>query len=74
MSYESVPDGELAAVVTYLEMRAPPDLDVPKSGLSLRRIQVPQPHHYRELFRLIGAPWLWFSRLMLDDAHLAEII
>jgi GNAT superfamily N-acetyltransferase len=74
MSYESVPDGELAAVVTYLEMRAPPDLDVPKSGLSLRRIRVPQPQHYRELFRLIGAPWLWFSRLMLDDAHLAEII
>ena len=74
MSYEAVPEGELAAVVTYLEMRAPPDRAGPGSILSLRRVQVPQPEHYRELFRLIGAPWLWFSRLTLDDAHLAAII
>src|SRR5438105_13232255 len=71
---ESVADGELAAVVTYLEMRAPPEQEVPSSDLALHRIEVPQPQHYRELFRLIGAPWLWFSRLTLDDAHLAEII
>jgi GNAT superfamily N-acetyltransferase len=74
MSYETVPDGELAAVVTYLEMRAPPDQPVPSSSLSLKRVEVPQPEHYRELFRLIGAPWLWFSRLIVDDAHLAAII
>jgi GNAT superfamily N-acetyltransferase len=74
MSYEAVPDGELAAVVTYLEMRAPPELEVPFSPLSLRRVEVPQPEHYRELFRRIGSPWLWFSRLILDDAHLASII
>jgi GNAT superfamily N-acetyltransferase len=74
MSYEAVPDGELAAVVTYLEMRAPADQPVIWSPLSLTRVEVPTPEHYRELFRLIGAPWLWFSRLLLDDAHLAEII
>ena len=74
MSYEPVPDGELAAVVTYLEMRAPPSQEIPSSPLSLKRVEVPQPEHYRELFRLIGAPWLWFSRLILDDAHLAAII
>jgi GNAT superfamily N-acetyltransferase len=74
MSYESVPDGELAAVVTYLEMQRPPDHPVPASTLRLERVEVPQPEHYRELFRLIGGPWLWFSRLVLDDAHLAEII
>jgi len=74
MSYESLPDGELAAVVTYLEMRAPPDRSVPPSPLSLKRVEVPEPEHYRELFRRVGAPWLWFSRLTLDDAHLAEII
>jgi GNAT superfamily N-acetyltransferase len=44
------------------------------SPLSLKRLEVPQPEHYRDLFRLVGAPWLWFSRLLLDDAHLAEII
>ena len=74
MSYESVADGELAAVVTYLEMRSPPDQSIPASSLRLERVEVPQPEHYRELFRLIGGPWLWFSRLLLDDAHLAEII
>jgi GNAT superfamily N-acetyltransferase len=74
VSYESVPDNEVAAVVTYLEMRAPGEQPVPPSTLSLKRVEVPQPEHYRELFRLIGAPWLWFSRLILDDAHLAAII
>jgi GNAT superfamily N-acetyltransferase len=74
MSYETVPDGELAAVVTYLEMRSPPELDAPSSPLSLNSIEVPDPEHYRALFRLVGAPWLWFSRLALDDAHLAAII
>ncbi|MES2137182.1 MAG: GNAT family N-acetyltransferase [Pseudomonadota bacterium] len=74
MSYEPLPDTELAAVVTYLEMQAPPEHSVPPSSLSLRRVEVPEPDHYRRLFKLIGGPWLWFSRLILDDAHLAEII
>jgi GNAT superfamily N-acetyltransferase len=74
MTYDPVPEGELAAVVTYLEMTQPPDHAVPQSPLTLNRIDVPQPEHYRTLFRLIGSRWLWFSRLTLDDAHLAEII
>jgi GNAT superfamily N-acetyltransferase len=74
MSYEPVPDGELATVVIYLEMRSPPEQSIPSSALSLKRVEVPQPEHYRDLFRLIGAPWLWFSRLILDDAHLAAIV
>ena len=74
MSYEAIPDGELAAVVTYLEMRSPVEQPVIWSPLSLNRIEVPDPEHYRALFKLVGAPWLWFSRLTLDDAHLAEII
>jgi GNAT superfamily N-acetyltransferase len=74
MSYEHLRDGELAAVVTYLEIRERPVVAVPHSTLSLKRVEVPQPEHYRELFRLVGAPWLWFSRLVMDDAHLASII
>ncbi len=74
MTYDPVPEGELAAVVTYLEMRQPPDPQLLSSSLTLNRIDVPQPEHYRTLFRLIGSRWLWFSRLTLDDAHLAEII
>jgi GNAT superfamily N-acetyltransferase len=74
MSYEEVADGELAAVVTYLEMRAQPPQATPPSSLSLRRIEDPHPQRYRELFRLVGSPWLWFSRLIMDDAALSAII
>ena len=74
MAYEPVPDGELAAVVTYLEMHERPDAEVPPSPLSLRRIEEPAAEPYRALFRLVGAPWLWFSRLTIDDAALEAII
>lgn len=74
MSYEAVADNELAAVVTYLEMREPSDGNVPKSSLKLRRIERPDASTYRALFRLVGAPWLWFSRLVMDDAKLDAII
>lgn len=74
MSYDPLPDSDLAAVVTYLEMRAPPRSEVPASPLSLRRIEQPAAEQYRALFRLVGAPWLWFSRLVLDDAALEAII
>ncbi len=74
MSYEVLQEREIAAVVTYLEMRSPPGELVPFSELTLDRVQVPEPRHYKDLFQMIGARWLWFSRLTLDDAHLAEII
>jgi GNAT superfamily N-acetyltransferase len=74
MSDRVLPDRELAAVVTYLEMHAPPAQHVPASALSLKRIESPEPDSYRALFRLVGAPWLWFSRLVIDDAKLAAII
>jgi GNAT superfamily N-acetyltransferase len=74
MSYEAVPDGELAAVVTYLDMLEPPQQPSPPSRLSLQRIEQPEPERYRELFRLVGAPWLWFSRLIMADDSLSAII
>ncbi len=74
MSCEPVTDGELAAVVTFLEMRKPPTGQVPASSLSLRRIADPDVDHYRQLFRRVGQTWLWFSRLMLSDERLIEII
>jgi len=74
VSYEPVADNQLAAVVTYLEMRQRPVAKVPPSQLSLRWVQQPLLDDYRRLFRLIGAPWLWFSRLIMDDLKLAAII
>lgn len=74
VSYEAVANGELAAVVTFLEMRARPSIQIPQSSLRLRRNERPEVASYRELFRRIGAPWLWFSRLIMDDARLAAIL
>ncbi len=74
MSYEPVPDGHLAAVVTFLEMHAPPASELAESTLRLRRVPDPDPENYRALFRKVGAPWLWFSRLELSDEALAAII
>ena len=74
MTYMPLAGGEVAAVVTYLEMREPPAQPVPSSTLSLRRIENPRPDEYRALFRLVGARWLWFSRLIMDDGKLAGIV
>ena len=74
MSYQPVAEGELAAVVTFLEMRAPPTGEIPPSTLRLRRVERPEPDAYRALYRKVGAPWLWFSRLAMTDAELEAII
>ena len=74
MSYDSVPDGELAAVVTYLEMLEPPAAEVPQSTLRLRRVVEPDPDQYRALFRKVGSNWLWFSRLTMRDQELEAIL
>jgi len=74
MSYTDLPDGEIAAVVTFLEMLEPPTWQVPASSLSLRRFVEADAGDYRQLFRRVGQTWLWFSRLLLDDRDLEEII
>jgi GNAT superfamily N-acetyltransferase len=74
VSYDDVRNGDLAAVVTFLEMREKPRQAVPPSPLSLRRIENPHTNVYRSLFRQVGSQWLWFSRLVMDDAKLAAII
>lgn len=70
-----VKPGEAAAIVTSLEMRARPrPAPMPVSALRLVRWERPPPARYRALFRRIGAPWLWFSRLVTDDAGLSAIL
>jgi GNAT superfamily N-acetyltransferase len=67
----AVPPGRVAAVVTYLEMNAPPPpAPVPESPLRLTRWASVDPDRYRALFRRVGARWLWFSRLAMSDAEL----
>lgn len=66
-----VPEGHVGAVVTYLEMNARPrPRPLPTSPLRLERWRAPEPRRYRLLFERVGAPWLWYSRLVMDDARL----
>ena len=67
----AVPAGHVAAVVTYLEMNAPPAAaPIPESPLRLERWAGVDPDRYRALFRRVGSRWLWFSRLAMRDAEL----
>lgn len=74
VSYEPVPAGELAAVVTFLEMRERPLPGSARSVLRLSKFDTPDVTAYRELFRRVGAPWLWFSRLIMDAKTLEVLI
>ena len=66
-----VPRGHVAAVITFLEMTERPHRQVaPESPLRLERWTAVDPDRYRNLFRRVGAKWLWFSRLAMDDATL----
>jgi GNAT superfamily N-acetyltransferase len=79
--YGDVPPGKIAAVVTSLEMLAPAqtrpaagDGDGNPSRHDLRHIVRPDPLWYRDLFKRVGEPWLWFSRLMMLTPELTSII
>ena len=70
-----VADDEVATIVTTLEMRSKPPLrPLPAAPLRLVAWHRPAPEKYRTLFRRVGAPWLWFSRLVLHERHLLAII
>ena len=72
--YTDLPPGMIAAVVTYLEMHAPPpSRPVTRQDWSMASLRG-DPARYRALFRRVGEPWLWFSRLIMDDAVLRSII
>lgn len=47
---------------------------MPGSDLRLERWEAPALEKYRLLFRRVGEPWLWYSRLMMNDHELAAII
>ncbi len=73
--YSDVPNGKVAAVVTHLEMTAPPaHRDDPPGAWSLRKVYAPAVDWYRDLHRRVGEEWLWFSRPRMNDTELAAII
>ncbi len=75
MQFSPVAGGEIATIVTSLEMKSRPPLRaMPMSDLRLERWSAPSPDKYRALYRRVGEHWLWFSRLELDDSALTAII
>ncbi|WP_029352786.1 GNAT family N-acetyltransferase [Bosea sp. 117] len=74
--YTPLPAGKIAAIVTFLEMRAPPApmREPAVDGLHLDRVERPDLGWYRALFRRMGEDWLWFSRLMMADDELARVL
>jgi GNAT superfamily N-acetyltransferase len=75
MGMTPVPNDHLATIVTDLEMRTRPALrPIPESRLRLVRWSAPDLAKYRVLFTRVGAPWLWFSRLVMPDDALSAIL
>lgn len=75
--YHDVVPGMLATIVTHLQMHAPPArrADPPGSAqFSLAPLQPRTIGTYRELFRAVGADWLWTSRLVMADEPLQAIL
>lgn len=78
--YTDLPDGHAAAIATFMEMGAPPatpqstPLADPRTDLRLVTASDLTPEAYRDLFRRVGADWLWNSRLRLDDTALRDIL
>lgn len=73
--YHDVPAGKVAVVVTHLEMTSPAPLR--GAGLPDGLTFAPLARDlatYRDLFSRVGAPWLWFGRLVKPDADLDAII
>lgn len=71
----TVAPGEVATIVTTLEMTARPlPRPMPEAPLRLERWERPEPDRYRTLFRRVGEPWLWFSRLAMSESALLAII
>ncbi|SLN20301.1 GNAT family N-acetyltransferase [Pseudooctadecabacter jejudonensis] len=71
-----VPEGQIAAVVTHLQMfERPAPRPMGRVDATLVPHAAPDLDWYRDLFmRVGGQDWMWFSRLGMNDAELAAIL
>jgi len=74
MQLDDVPKGHVATIVTHLEMLEKPVLPIAGSGLVLASWSNPSVEDYRALFRRVGEPWLWISRLLMEQDELKAIL
>ena len=69
-----MPSRIVETVVTHLEADAVPRVLPPMPGgarLALMKADAIPLHYYRYLYHAVGVNWLWFERLLLDDAALS---
>lgn len=75
MGLTPVAPDQLAAVVTAMEMaKRPRPRPLLPSPFRLSHWVAPESARYLALFRRVGAPWLWYSRLAMADERLRAII
>ncbi|WP_374649455.1 GNAT family N-acetyltransferase [Rhizorhabdus sp.] len=75
MPLTPVAPDQVATIVTSLEMRERPrPRPIPAAPFRLTRWKQPGAEKYRALFRRVGEPWLWFSRLVMPEPELLAII
>lgn len=75
MALIEVAPTDIATVVTVLEMRSKPSLrPLPRSPFRVVSWHRPSVEKYRVLFQRVGARWLWYSRLAMDDIALRAAI
>jgi ribosomal protein S18 acetylase RimI-like enzyme len=74
--YYELPPGKLANVATRLDMKALPTRDLTPfpADLMLEPATKGNLDAYRTLFRAVGQDLLWFSRLLMTDEKLLEIL
>lgn len=74
---DTLAPGKLRMVITYLEMRKPPNYPrtSPRAeNLSIIRAYDPGTDFYRFLYNAVGKNWLWYERNQLTDEELEKII
>ncbi len=74
MAPQDVPKGHVATIITHLEMGEKPALPATESSLTLESWPNPPVAEYCALFRKVGEPWLWISRLLMDADELKPIL
>jgi GNAT superfamily N-acetyltransferase len=74
--YHPLGPGQIANVVTLLEMKARPTSRAvpPHEDLSLRPLDKSDSDGYLSLFRKVGGGWMWFSRLAMPRNELETIL
>ena len=70
----ALPDGVLPAIVTFMEMRAPPAAAPVAEPPATERLGPNETERFRRLFRAVGEKWLWVSRLRHSDETIAARI